>query len=687
MSDSIHDSEDRYLLVKGFAGLGNRIECLLTCVMYAKLTGRTLVVDWADPTYGRGGENVFPRLFSLTGLRCAERIPSTDSVKPGPWRGRLSEPAEVVIHASKETGNKAACELLERLDHPEQVLVVWLFFQQFDILRRHFTGAFERYAGMSNQAIMDELLREHVRPLTAIQDEIEAFKAEHFGERMVGVHIRYSDRRAPLSLYHRAIEQIRLRNPDAGLFLATDNRAVVDDCRARYGGVKIQEVWRPEKAGAAMHESPEAPDPFRGAVEAVIDMYLLAGCDALVYSGKSTFTVIARAGLSSRDAGVQIDIEALPYRVSVVVTAEQGCGDGEVRDTLASLEHSGYAAELTQVVLADGRKAGGKDGPVVKGVHVVHEAGADRYRLRNLGFQESDGEVIAYLACPSQAEPDWLVNGMACLRSGAAVGLVTGPVLPPTAPPGQTPAISGYTNTAYRAWLGLHPHNEYAVYIERYGLRPCEHLLAYRYVLEDVGEFSGPPAWMAELDWWRRFDSKKCYKYIFAPDVVVRLEGRRRGSAGVIAGVMQRARARTRDKPDQGYFSLKKFLQSVVTPWRDLKYIGSQSVPIKRRYRFMAAAISLSYLRLLCLWWYYFDLRLRRKLGVGVATRQGEPPLPMQSAVIGEGFQGGDAGEVDDVLVGPKLHGGPGLFGELVADNEGVAGVDNGLEVVAEEVL
>jgi hypothetical protein len=44
-----------FLLVKGRASLGNRILSALTGILYARLTGRRLLVDWRDEVYSDDG--------------------------------------------------------------------------------------------------------------------------------------------------------------------------------------------------------------------------------------------------------------------------------------------------------------------------------------------------------------------------------------------------------------------------------------------------------------------------------------------------------------------------------------------------------------------------------------------------------------------------------------------------------
>ena len=63
--------QTRYLVVKGKAGMGNRLLSLVHAVVYALITQRTMVVDWSDYTYS--GEDVFDEFFVLRGFLATER--------------------------------------------------------------------------------------------------------------------------------------------------------------------------------------------------------------------------------------------------------------------------------------------------------------------------------------------------------------------------------------------------------------------------------------------------------------------------------------------------------------------------------------------------------------------------------------------------------------------------------------
>ncbi|MDF2388907.1 hypothetical protein JMG10_46270, partial [Nostoc ellipsosporum NOK] len=82
-------NNNKYLLIKGRAGLGNRILCLLGSILYAQLTSRKLIVDWSDPTYSDDGSNIFSKLFTIDNVEQTTDIPDTNSIFPSIWKGNL----------------------------------------------------------------------------------------------------------------------------------------------------------------------------------------------------------------------------------------------------------------------------------------------------------------------------------------------------------------------------------------------------------------------------------------------------------------------------------------------------------------------------------------------------------------------------------------------------------------------
>lgn len=44
-------ADERFLLHKGYSGIGNKVSSFLQAVVYARLSGRALLVDWNDFRY------------------------------------------------------------------------------------------------------------------------------------------------------------------------------------------------------------------------------------------------------------------------------------------------------------------------------------------------------------------------------------------------------------------------------------------------------------------------------------------------------------------------------------------------------------------------------------------------------------------------------------------------------------
>jgi hypothetical protein len=141
-------SGERVLLVKGRNGLGNRILSALTGILYARLSGRRLVIDWRDPCYGEGGQNAFHRFFTSPLFGPHDLLPASDSVAPEVRRGRLDDDAIEVQRAGggdvrdisvRDISKRFSIDL-GKLDYLENVAVMWTSFDKLDPLRPHMRG-------------------------------------------------------------------------------------------------------------------------------------------------------------------------------------------------------------------------------------------------------------------------------------------------------------------------------------------------------------------------------------------------------------------------------------------------------------------------------------------------------------------------------------------------------------------
>ena len=285
----------KLLVVKGINGMGDRMLSLGSGILYARLSGRALAVDWTDPVYSGDGSNVFPRLFGCPGLAMREDIPDTESVAPAFWRGELRTGAAALGRRHREfsadSWRRASVDL-GRLDYEEDVAVMWTTSNRVRDMRAHFHGDFAKLHVLDDVEIMGIILREDLVLNGEIRGRVEGFRAAHFRSPMIGVHVRYADHRVRLRAILAQTTALLRRERDAGIFLGTDNVEVKKLFEKVYGRVVTTPHWYPP-AGLKAHDNAACADRLENAREALVDLYLLAGCDYLVCDTSSSFARVA----------------------------------------------------------------------------------------------------------------------------------------------------------------------------------------------------------------------------------------------------------------------------------------------------------------------------------------------------------------------------------------------------------
>jgi hypothetical protein len=307
-------SGHRFLLVKGLTGLGDRILCALGAILYAQLSGRTLVVDWSDPFYSSDGDNVFHRLFKSSLCLPNADIPMTDSVYPVIWRGRLREHAVQIARERKYRPDQIRRELSfdpGKLDYPEDLLVMVEYDAQMEPQRRHFQGAFLELADTPTPNILAKMLREDLLLNPEIRARVDLFKNGRFHTHTVGVHIRYSDYRVRILPIIKRLNALLKRERGLQIFLATDNIEIKKMFEDSFPGVVTAPHWY-ARPGAPIHVDPTRSDRTETAIEALVDLYLLAACDHLIFDGSSSFSRVANL-LSAAPEHHKLDVDPIGH--------------------------------------------------------------------------------------------------------------------------------------------------------------------------------------------------------------------------------------------------------------------------------------------------------------------------------------------------------------------------------------
>lgn len=298
-------SQEKFLLIKERTGMSNRILNLLGSLLYAKITQRKLIVDWSDEAYSQDRTNVFSRLFTLAQVDFITEIPNTNSVLPKIWQGNLHKSVEEVLtlHGVNKKERVVRSPLFwsrYRIDvarnYNASILVRWSYFAEIHKLRRYFKSEFSGLKKLDDKTILKNLIKKYLVLEPNIQRRVDIFKEKNFvGKMIIGVHIRYTDRKNSFTQYPGIIHSILKGNPDAMIFLATDSLPVQRFFKEQFiGKIILTDKWFPDEtsATAQLHINPDCPDKLENGIQALVDMYLLASCDYLVCDQTSTFAYV-----------------------------------------------------------------------------------------------------------------------------------------------------------------------------------------------------------------------------------------------------------------------------------------------------------------------------------------------------------------------------------------------------------
>jgi hypothetical protein len=304
---------NKVLLVKSSrgAGLGDALRVVLAAVAYGAATGRSILVDWSDGSFGPFGTNMFPAFFQIDRRLAVGDLPAgfwqDRDVHPPIWGGRLRDPVhELYLGQGWSHWERARTKALLSADlfeaaYPHDVIVL-----------TDFTGLPAHLAAEPLIGPLHAILQ----PASEIAAELSLFAAKHLQPPTIGVHLRETtepgaaEKARRHSTVLRVIRRLQQRWPDAVVFLATDNRDTEARFRDHVPRLVVRQKHLPPP-GLPVHLSDYGPSAVEKTRDAVIDLLLLARCDALVHPSNSSFSVVASL-LSSAPAALRFALAPDP---------------------------------------------------------------------------------------------------------------------------------------------------------------------------------------------------------------------------------------------------------------------------------------------------------------------------------------------------------------------------------------
>lgn len=274
----------KYVLCKGYYGMGGNIAVVVCGMRLAVKTGRKLLVDWMDGVYSLDGDNLFDRLFNAPQNTFSRDLVRGKTVWPEFWAP--------YVERTRPYANNVPLTRVRTADAEEEGLDE---LERYDVLLVTRDDKYWHEAAHRKEMVG---LAQFLTPVKALEQRIDGFAEEKLGDGAIAVHFRHGNGEPTvvppdIEWFFEAVDHFRRERGGRRVFVCTDCRAVLDAFTERYGDDVVSTPKEyPPLGGGAMHAPKEAWDPLGRAQEAILDMWLISRCSFLVGS-KSFFSGVA----------------------------------------------------------------------------------------------------------------------------------------------------------------------------------------------------------------------------------------------------------------------------------------------------------------------------------------------------------------------------------------------------------
>lgn len=299
----------KYLIVKGCAGIGNRLATVVAAIQYCDRNNRILVIDWADGQLDEKGLNAFHTCFVLQNFN---RYATIDEIEN--W-DRLSHSSELFkadrhaglydlyVHKSNSFFNRLPVKFfpkgwfrtLREKWQPLKPGSAPLCFGNdlpdnlpFDIV----------YFVDFLPVIQYEQLVHYINLQPRMQAIVNDYAAARRLNEAIGLHVRFTDKK-PEKKLSLVINYLKKHKGDTQLFLCTDSAEVETLFRENFEDVILYPKNLPVLSGEGLHQwalyNNEEKLKRKMYEESIAEMFLLSKCGKLLYQGNSTFSLVSKA--------------------------------------------------------------------------------------------------------------------------------------------------------------------------------------------------------------------------------------------------------------------------------------------------------------------------------------------------------------------------------------------------------
>ena len=325
----------KYVVLKGCAGLGNRLTTLLKAIKYANASGRVLFVDWDDGMFAAEGDNAFFKYFELKNVDFTD---DKDYILNLFKSGRTCYPHDLEYEDINQTvyNRFHMVSPLASKFVPYKYLATSLFKDKLTYvaglqsIQKNSNGVNNYFSALANIRKEDNVplggsislrhdedlllfydarpivdmkeLTKYVAPNKEIRCLIDENVRKYGIDSAIGVHVRYTDKKPLffLSRLYKMLSKELCKDPNQRIFLCTDNNDIIDIFKSKYGdNVFMLDKYIPKvPEGYGIHnwsrKNSTGDVKEKMAIDSILDMWLLSRTRKLYWQGNSSFSYISK---------------------------------------------------------------------------------------------------------------------------------------------------------------------------------------------------------------------------------------------------------------------------------------------------------------------------------------------------------------------------------------------------------
>ena len=293
-------------MVKGCAGLGNRLVTVFAAIKYCIRNERKLYVAWTDGQFSKRNIDAFCQCFEISGVQLARNY-FNETLQYNSLLFAKNEGLGVYdLYLDKQNTfwQKFPQRIfflpgLKKLRRRWQPLKHGNIFNSLnygsdlpDKLKEDVLYYIDFLPG-----IIYEELPSYIKLKQQIANKVD-IQAMHLGiNDAVGVHIRYTDKQ-PTRDVKNVVEHLKRTHPDMQVYLSTDSIEIEQLFLENLTHVILYPKCKPPLQGEGLHQWAlyNKMEDLKSVLyeESVMEMFLLSKCKYLYYQGNSTFSNISR---------------------------------------------------------------------------------------------------------------------------------------------------------------------------------------------------------------------------------------------------------------------------------------------------------------------------------------------------------------------------------------------------------